>query len=323
MQHIRLIQSIKWHQEGDKLLLFLWQQKITFPNTLGLSELFCEMQSWQKDYTREVLIEKYKLSSRVVDLLIKLWVFICLENCAGPEARYFHAFVENPSSAYLPEQQEEKFIASLYQNLEHFFSESLWEVKWWKLLPFSKSFDLNFSLHPTHSTRKKIGEQRLSHQKEILQMITTLCSSYQDEHYYGSWGGLYSLYPVLIFKNDEVYVFDRYQECFYQNVIPWLHKELVSSFIATEQNYFEVYECYVVFLSAYQATLSKYSNRGYKYIQMEAGALATLIRQYTANLNIPQLEIQGYFDQVLMSILEQKLGINKEKTLLVHTMCLN
>ena len=76
-------------------------------------------------------------------------------------------------------------------------------------------------------------------------------------------------------------------------------------------------------MSAYQATLSKYSNRGYKYIQMEAGALATLIRQYTANLNIPQLEIQGYFDQVLMSILEQKLGINKEKTLLVHTMCLN
>ncbi len=56
---------------------------------------------------------------------------------------------------------------------------------------------------------------------------------------------------------------------------------------------------------------------------MEAGALATLIRQYTANLNIPQLEIQGYFDQVLMSILEQKLEINKEKTLLVHTMCLN
>ncbi len=121
MQHIRLIQSVKWHQKEDKLYLFLWNQKITLPNNLGLAELFYQMQSWQEDYTREVLIEKYKLSSRVVDLLITLWVFICLENCAGPEARYFHAFVENPSSAYLPEQQEEKFIASLYQNLEHFF----------------------------------------------------------------------------------------------------------------------------------------------------------------------------------------------------------
>lgn len=293
------------------------------PNTLGLAELFCEMQTGQKEYTRELLIEEYKFSLRVVDLLIKLWVFICLENCSGPEARHFHALVENPSLAYLPEQQEELFVSSLYQNLENFFFESLWKVKWWEVSTFSKNPDLIFSFQPTHSTRKKRGEQRASQQKEILQMIATLCSSYQDEHYYGSWGGLYSLYPVLIFRNDETYIFDRYQECFYQNDIPWIHQEIVSSFIATEQNNFEAYECYVVFLSAYQATLSKYSNRGYKYIQMEAGALATLIRQYTANLNIPQLEIQGYFDQVLMSILEQKLGINKEKTLLVHTMCLN
>lgn len=282
MPHIRLIQSVKWHQEGDKLLLFLWSQKVSLPNTLGLAELFCEMQSWQEDYTREVLIEKYKLSSRVVDLLIKLWVFICLENCAGPEARYFHAFVENPSSAYLPEQQEEKFIASLYQNLESFFFESLWKVKWWNVLTFSKNSDLTFPFQPTHSTRRKIGEQSSSQKKEILQMIATFCSSYQEKHYYGSWGGLYSLYPVLIFRSDEVYVFDRYQEYFYQNYLPWLHYDLATSFIATEQNYFEGYECYMVFLSAYEATLSKYSNRGYKYIQMEAGSLATLVRQYVA-----------------------------------------
>lgn len=56
---------------------------------------------------------------------------------------------------------------------------------------------------------------------------------------------------------------------------------------------------------------------------MEAGALATLIRQYCASRTIPQLEVQGYFDQLLMEVLVKKLGINQDKTLLIHTMCLN
>lgn len=100
MQHIRLIQSIKWHQKEDKLLLFLWGKKITIPNNLGLAELFCEMQSWQQEYTREFLVDKFQFSEKLVELLIQLWVFITLNNCAGPEARDCHSLVENPSCAY-------------------------------------------------------------------------------------------------------------------------------------------------------------------------------------------------------------------------------
>lgn len=55
---------------------------------------------------------------------------------------------------------------------------------------------------------------------------------------------------------------------------------------------------------------------------MEAWAIATLIRQWCANLWIPQVEVQWYFDDALLNIMLD-LGMDKEKTLLIHTMCLN
>lgn len=139
-----------------------------------------------KNFTREMLIDQYHISEKVIDFLIQLSVFIVVGNGAGPEARMFHSLVENPSLLYLPEQQDDTFIASLYHHLEDFFEDSLGKaIDGYRFYGVQQQ-KFTITLQPTTSTRKSEGEVKDSCQQEILEMISSFCSSYHDAHYYGS-----------------------------------------------------------------------------------------------------------------------------------------
>lgn len=323
MGNVRLNQMIKRYHNENSLNIFVDSKKITIPSQAALNNLFIDFIEKFSSISIDEIILNYKISEKLVLLLVKLNILISIDNCDWPESKVFHDMVKNPSSAILLEQLDEQYVTKIYQNISWYFYDSLWNFTQKKYEFESMVLDDKLLLKYTSSSRRDTDSNNFIDKKnEILSLTKYIFSVNWEQHIYWSAWWFYNIYPILIFNDDSFFCFDKYVNYFYSWKNNKLFKQISECFIPSEFNYFHRYQCYIIFLSCYKWVLSKYGNRGYKYIQMEAWSIATLFRQWCANLWIGQVEIQWYFDDKMFDIVSN-LGISKDKTLLIHTMCLN
>ena len=323
MSNVRLNQMIKWYNNRNNLNIFVDSKKITLPSQESLSTLFIDFTENFSSISIDEIILNYKIPEKLVLFLIKLNILISIDNSDWPESKYFHNMVKNPSPTILMEQMDDQYVSNIYKNIKKYFYDSIWDITNKKYE--SKYMDLNnkLLLKHTNSSRKDANSDKsIDKKNEILSLTRYIFSPNWELHLYWSAWWFYNIYPLLIFNDDSFFCFDKYIDYFYTWKNNKLFKQISECFISSNFNDFYNYQCYIIFLSCYKWVLSKYSSRGYKYIQMEAWSIATLFRQWCANLWIGQVEIQWYFDDKIFDIISN-LGIHKDKTLLIHTMCLN
>ena len=323
MENIRINQMIRWYHNGNDLDIYVESKKITIPFQDSLNKLFTDFFEKFSSISIDEIISDYKIPKKLILLFIKLNIFISIDNCDWPEAKLFHDIAKNPSKTLLMEQMDEKYVAKIYENISWYFYDSLWGFSH-KIYRFkSINLDNKISLKYTNSSRRETKSNTIKDKKtEILSLTKYIFSFNWESHLYWSAWWFYNIYPILIFNDDSSFCFDKYKKCFYTWINKWIFKKISECFIPSDFNDFSRYQSYIIFLSCYKWVLSKYGNRWYKYIQMEAWAIATLFRQWCANLWIGQVEIQWYFDDKMFDIISN-LGIHKDKTLLIHSMCLN
>ena len=308
---------------GNNLNIFVESKRLIIPSQESLNNLLIDLIEKFSSISIDEVVLKYKIPKKLVLLLIKLNVLISIDNWDWPESKLFHNITKNPSSTLLTQQVDEQYINKIYQNIPWYFYDSLWNFTRKKYQFNTIDLDNKLVVKHTNSCRREITSNSLIDKKaEILSLTQYIFSINWGQHLYGSAWWFYNIYPLLIFNDDSFFCFDRYKKYFYNWMNKWVFEQFFKCFIPSNFNDFLRYQCYIIFLSCYKWFLFKYGNRWYKYIQMEAWSIATLFRQGCANLWIGQVEIQWYFDDKMFNIISN-LGINKDKTLLIHSMCLN
>lgn len=183
------------------------------------------------------------------------------------------------------------------------------------------SIKISYKIQRTNSTRKNQPDSLSWHHalQDMLYIVRELFSfSWEKGLFYGSWGGFYSIFPILITNQNQIVIYDKYKDIFLWKTGNGVFKTLLKCYLYTEGNDFSLFPFHIILASAYEGVLNKYGNRGYRYLQMEAGAIGTLIRQMCGNMKIPQLEVQGYEDKKIWQLLKNYIDFQENKGLILH-----
>ena len=184
MLNLRLNQAVKWHKREGDLVIFLSNKKITLPYDQSLFDLFVDLLEKYPFLSQNEILSKYQVSKKILMLLEKLNILISIKNYAGLEALFFHKLTENPATTTFPEQYEELFITSLYENLENYFYVSLGEKINYKSI-YKPLLETSYiRIIPTRSARKNLNRKETTKKDEILKMIHAIFNNYKDGHLY-------------------------------------------------------------------------------------------------------------------------------------------
>ncbi len=273
-----------------------------------------------------IIVESYKINLKLIDLLYNIWVIINLDMGIWLESVRFHKIISNPSICTFPEQSLESYINSIYKNISSYFYDCFEYYHNLERYNIWLYFSFDWIIKKYKSTRKSWGLEANStiETDKILSLMNNIFSLKNwSNHLYGSGWWFYSIFPVVVCEDDFLFIYDKYNDSFVCKKSMGVYNEYIDSLIVDKWNDFSKYQFHIILVSAYDGVLRKYWNRWYKYIQMEAWAIGTLIRQFLCGENIPYLELQGFFDEKIADLLGSHLWVLKNKSLVCHTICCN
>jgi hypothetical protein len=267
---------------------------------------------------------RFWIHPKLLKIFFFLNIIISRTNDWGTEALRFDALAKNPSIVS-PSWLSQSELYSLYQAIPSSFLDSftdhLWSFEKYSFKPIECRGDLQ--KYYSYRTIKDIPPW-ISLEKMLSIMYTIFSWNAFEHHFYGSWGGFYSIFPIIIVNDNQLFLYSKDDNCFYTKHIHNIYSTYIKDcLIANDLIDFSLYKYHIILVANFSLIFKKYGNRGYKYIQMEAGSIWTLCRLFFSNYNIPHVEIQGYLDNVLHSFLSQHLNMVREKTLVCHTICCN
>lgn len=315
--------------ENEKIIITCQNglKKINITNNSWLSKFLDYI--WKHIFFWNNEIKKFWMSKEMIDLLLTLNVVDYYDNISCIESFSFNQLTKNPN--FLREKSNQKYIDHIYQNLWHRIDVLLWSDfyainKGPKKLLFSIK---NAVFDNIKSTRLKRAYKSKSN-IEILNIIRYIFSKRnnwnENNFYFWSWWWLYSIFPLIISKNDEVFVYDKFYQQYYTKKIKNIRQKILKNWFIECNTKFWAYD-YIVFLISDTKNIGeKYGNKSYKLILLEAWQISFLFRLFCSNFDKAQLEIQWFYDDKILKILLDENILNKNKLkhiMLLHTLALS
>lgn len=267
------------------------------------------------------LQEKYKISEKVLQFFHKIGLLICSSDLLGKEAMWFHSIIQNPSITNFSNQVDPNNLDVIYKNIPNYFYNSFDKNNY---LKYEKEIQKwTYFIQRTHSSRSLdfgFSSENTNLEKILMILRDLFLLNGNDGLFYWSWWWFYSVYPILVTKTNDIFVYDKYQEVFYHKRSFGVFGDMVKSYLYSEWNDFSQYDFHIILVSSYQGVFNKYGNRGYRYIQMEAWAIWGLLRQMLWTYKIGQLEVQWYNDIKLLELLKTHVQLRTNSIMLLHTL---
>jgi hypothetical protein len=325
MKEVRYNLSTKFYFKEDSLYIFSLGKKITLKFDRNMYDFFIFLEEHVVINDIYKVATQFWLHPKLLELFFFLEIIIPRSNHWGVEALWFDSLAKNPSvSAFSSELSQDELLAlykTIPSNFVNSFTDHLQSFKKYSfnMLKCEGSLQRHFSDRITKASLPWVSLERM------LSIIYNIFSLHISPHnFYGSWWGFYSIFPVIFVNDDKLLVYNKYDDCFYFKQIDGIYNLYINNcLIANTSIDFSSYTYHIVLVSSFVPILKKYWNRGYKYIQMETWSIWTLCRLFFASYNVSHVEIQGYFDDPVYSLLSHHANIIKDKILVCHTISCN
>lgn len=312
--------------KGDKIevMNFCLSKKIILDYDDSLYKFLSHIS--QHIFFSQQEITKYEISENIIKLLIYYKIVDYYHSSSWIEAITFNQLTKNPNCCQ--EKPDFEYINFIYKNFDKGFSEFLWSN--FEILN-KKLVDLNFSIvaktfNDIKSTRLKESYKSNS-DINIIEITNFIfkkrASPFENRFYFWSGGWLSSIFPIIISKNDEVFIYDKFSEKFYIKLVPDIRKLMENKWFVPCETNFGAYDYYVFLFSDTEKVFEKYWNKAYRLLFLEAWQISFLFRLFCSNFDKAQLEVQWFYDDIIMDILVQNDILNEKKIknlMVLHTL---
>lgn len=263
----------------------------------------------------------------------KLWSLLekvgFLTNCSVNswiESLAYHQYTKNPSSEYQPLSVRDikKVYRDIKQWLHDIFATIVKPNKAYMSPNILFSFDEKSHIDQVGSTRHthSIANNRTKYDTKFFKNIIQHIFSYKSKWFlYWSGWWMYSIFPVVITKNDTIELYDKSYDSRYQISQKWVFNSLTSSLVTTNDNNRDSYDSFVILTADTKHVFAKYGNRGYRHFFIEAGAIGQMIRLFSAQYNFWYLELQWFLDDKVLACIKQA-NIDTTDLLVTHLIAL-
>lgn len=164
-------------------------------------------------------LTKYEISENIIRLLRYYKIVDYYHSSSWIKAITFNQLTKNPNC--LPESPDFDYIDYIYDTFDKGFENLLWAN--FEVFD-NKPVDLTFSIsQKTFNDIKSTRLQQTYSSQSSIDLIDIVNLVFQKRNleqpetrfYFWSGGGLASIFPVIISKTDEVFIYDKFFETFY------------------------------------------------------------------------------------------------------------
>ncbi len=294
--------------------------ELTYSTLIELWQIYCFEKS-------EV---ESSLGKHVVRLLLEVGFFISVQDGnSGVESWEAERYMHNPSPTFTPLADAQ--LRSIYNSWE-LYIDSLWwtSLKEYEYMPVEReNSKLNDYFENVCSTRflkkEDLPEDINDIEQQGLALLKNIFSPNAQGHYkYGSWGGLYSIFPLCFTRQDVLYSYDHRKKKFFYKKIPWLYNWFIQNcLIGGADNVFSMYNFFILLVADTRSVYKKYGNRGFKHFYLESWAIWALIRLFSAVAEYKQIELQWYREEPIYNVLEEsQFFTGLENIMITHLLAL-
>ena len=310
----------RFYKKGENLVIRLNTLELQIPFDQCLYDFLVEISEVITVSDVESLLKQYSISPKIILLFLKIGILLSPETQLGREALIFHKWIANPSFLNFSEQVDPKNLDKIYAQIPYYFYDCF-DQKGFSIIKYDQQWNKNYFIQRTKSTRKSsIDFSSRSYSLALfLKAIKNIFAlSWESGLFFWSAWWFYSLFPVIVTNQNEIFIYDKYKNEFLIKRDSAVFEDFLSCYLYAEGTDFSLFSFHIVLVSSYVGCFNKYGNRGYRYIQMEAWAIWVLFRQICANIKIPQLEVQGYDDRKINQFLKKYINFNEDKGLVLH-----
>jgi len=287
--------------------LKIWYEK-RFYNFL----VFCE----NKIFITYKDIQKYNIPQWFIKILLH-FNFLTKEKNNWWEAIFYNEIEENPSKTLNTLSKKE--INILYKNIEIGIGEFIdnWYQKIYQDIKELKIKIDETALSQLHSERLE-EDKWIFKQEDMISMIKTIFWKRKKEKLFNiqrsffkfwSGGGLYSIFPIIITKNNDVIIYDHFNENFFIKRKQGIYDDFIKNVLIPCSINFSAYNYFVILTSQYTNVYHKYGNRWYRLLLLESWEISFMVRLLCWAKNKSHVEIQWFFDQELQNILDKGMNL--------------
>jgi len=311
----------KFYKKDNQIVVTTISKRMCLPYSDTVYDMFVFFE--ENIFIKENFFVQYNISQKMVNLFLYLQILVNEKFNVWIESFSYDKVLQNPS--ILLKSINEKELNEIYSGVNGVFYWCIrgdWKLYEWNI--YSAFYSINGWLSIS-STRKELNKNYAKIALWDFLFINKNIFSLQSDVWlmYWSWGWFYSVSNIIISKDDFIYFFDKYNNQYLFQIIPWIFQEYVSSCLIKFDNKtsFESYEYHVVLFSIFQSVFEKYWNRWYRYIQIESGAIWSLFRNYLWSNGLPYLELQWFIEWNIFDLLQKYDLIDINKIILTHTIC--
>ncbi|MFA5748144.1 MAG: hypothetical protein WC872_03475 [Candidatus Absconditabacterales bacterium] len=276
--------------------------------------VFCEKQI----FIGKTDIKSFNIPKGLLTILT-YYNFFTEEKNTGSETLFFNEITYNPSKTLTSLSKKE--MDTIYKKIEEGIPKNInkgYKVHKKTIEEPEIKID-NSTLNTLHSERLT-KRKKTYNKEEILGIIKTIFGKREEKKLfnikrsffkYGSGGGLYSIYPILITRYDEVIIYDHFRGKFFIKQKKGIYQNFIKKGLISSVMNYSSYNYFLILTSHYKEVFSKYGNKGYKLLFLECGEISFMFRLLCGEKKKPHVEIQGFYDKEIQDIISNQIGLQQ------------
>lgn len=315
-----IIVKVLWFDEFIKI----WYNKNIYDFFVFLEKII---------FISDTDIKKHQINQELIKLFIHYKILIEYTDNSWIESICFDKFIKNPN--FLLKWLNKNELNNLYYDVEDWLSSLINKDNLLKYnLPLH---EIKFSIN--EETFKDIWTKRLLEETDdydldgMLNIVNYIFLPRYKKEIFGmnrtfykfwSWGGINSIFPITITKYDDVFVYEKFSWEFFTKKIPWIYENLINDGLITSDTNFHAYNYFVILCSHSKNVFWKYWNKWYKLALLEVWQISFMFRLFCWYFKKPHVELQGFYDDKIYTLLKcNKLFNNEKDILLAHVLAIS